>query len=405
MTSFADFNLLPSLLRAIEEQKYTTPTPIQVQAIPHLLLGRDLLGCAQTGTGKTAAFALPILHRLDSMRQAAAPHAPYVLVLCPTRELATQIGESFATYGRLLRFRHATIFGGVGQSPQVRALERGVHVLVATPGRLLDLMGQGMVRFDRLRTFVLDEADRMLDMGFLADIKRIISALPQKRQSIFFSATMSQEVTKLADSLLSSPVKVVVTPPSSTVDQIEQRVLYVERSNKRAVLHDLVRSSDARRVLVFTRTKRGADNVARQLCRHGIHTEAIHGGKSQSFRERALHSFRSGRARVLVATDVAARGIDIDAVTHVVNYDMPHDPESYVHRIGRTGRAGASGKALSLCDASERSNLRAIERLIGRKITVSTCHPLVVATASPPSASDGNSTRNRRRRAVRIPAT
>ena len=374
MSTFADFQFIEPIQRALQAEHYETPTPIQVQAIPPLMEGRDLLGCAQTGTGKTAAFALPILHRLDKDRRPALALAPRVLVVCPTRELASQICASFATYGQFLRFRQATVFGGVGQGPQVRALQRGVHILVATPGRLLDLMQQGHVRLDRLDTFVLDEADRMLDMGFLPDVKRIISRLPRERQSIFLSATMPQEVAALADSLLRSPAKVMVTPSASPVEQIEQRVLYVERNNKRDLLHDLVSSADAQRVLVFTRTKRGADNVAGQLTKSGIRTDAIHGGKSQSFRERALLTFRSGRARVLVATDVAARGIDIDAITHVINYDMPHEPESYVHRIGRTGRAGASGTALSLCDASERGSLRAIEKLIGRKIIVLSDH-------------------------------
>lgn len=364
--SFADLSLCPSILRALEVAKYTTPTPIQAAAIPPLLLGRDLLGCAQTGTGKTAAFALPILQRLQQNTQVAQPRSPRVLVLAPTRELAAQIVASFADYGRYLRLKHLAVFGGVSQVPQVRALSRGVHVLVATPGRLLDLMQQGFVRLDRLETFVLDEADRMLDMGFLPDLRRIAAALPRQRQSLFFSATMPATIAHLAESLLSDPVRVAVTPVASTVEGVQQRVLHVGQTGKRDALNELLGGSDASRVLVFTRTKRRADHVVHQLSVSGIQADAIHGNKSQSARERALQRFRMGHTRVLVATDIAARGIDVEGISHVINYDLPHEPESYVHRIGRTARAGAVGVAVSFCEPGERGSLRAIERLIGK---------------------------------------
>ncbi|MCY2992297.1 MAG: DEAD/DEAH box helicase [Planctomycetota bacterium] len=381
LTSFSEFNLIPSILRAVEEEAYTTPTPIQSEAIPHILAGRDLLGCAQTGTGKTAAFALPILHRLDQTRRAAVPGAPRVLILCPTRELASQISQSFQTYGRYVRFRQTVIFGGVGQQPQVRALNQGVHVVTATPGRLLDLMNQRHVRLNGLDTFVLDEADRMLDLGFLPDLKRIIAALPKQRQSLFFSATMPERIVELSEELLQDPVQVSVTPTGSTIELIDQRVLFVAQNDKRALLRDVLQEPGAGRVLVFTRTKHRADTVAEQLTRSGIRADAIHGNKSQNTRERALLGFRTGKMRVLVATDLASRGIDVDGITHVINYDMPHEPESYVHRIGRTGRAGASGTALSFCDSSERSCLRAIEKLIRRRLLVQADHPYHTATA------------------------
>lgn len=370
---FADLGLIEPILRAVVSEGYTTPTPIQSQTIPHVLAGRDLLGCAQTGTGKTAAFALPILQRMDQTRRPALARSPQAVILSPTRELAAQIGASFAAYGRNLRFRHTVIFGGVGQRPQVRALEHGVHILVATPGRLLDLMGQGYVRLDKLDTFVLDEADRMLDLGFLPDLKRIIAALPRQRQSLFFSATMPDNIAGLAKSLLNDPVRVSVTPPATTVDLIEQQVLFVERAAKRALLHKVV-SAGCDRVLIFTRTKRGADKVASQLSSEGIRADAIHGNKSQSNREQTLLRFRTGVLPVLVATDLAARGLDVDGISHVINYDVPQDPESYVHRIGRTGRAGASGIALTFCDSSEREALRAIEKLVRRTIRVAAGH-------------------------------
>ena len=373
--SFDELGLSEPLLRAIVTEGYKTPTPIQTQTIPHILAGRDLLGCAQTGTGKTAAFALPILQRLDTARRPASQSSPRVLVLSPTRELAAQIGQSFAVYGRHVHFRQAIIYGGVNQNPQTRALSRGVHVAIATPGRLLDLMNQGHIRLDQLEVFVLDEADRMLDMGFLPDLKRIIAKLPAKRQSLFFSATMPGPISELARGLLNDPVRVSVTPPASTVELIEQRVLHVDRANKRALLDRMISQPACDRVLVFTRTKHGADKVAEQLARTGVSADAIHGNKSQASRERTLGRFRNGSLRVLVATDLAARGIDVEGISHVINYDLPVEPEAYVHRIGRTGRAGATGIAVSFCDSSERAALRAIERLVRQTIRVDVDHP------------------------------
>jgi ATP-dependent RNA helicase RhlE len=393
--SFSELGLAEPILRAVVSEGYTTPTPIQSQSIPQVIAGRDLLGCAQTGTGKTAAFALPILHRLDAQRRPAVSRSPRVLILSPTRELAAQIGESFATYGRNLHFRQTTIFGGVGQHPQVRALNHGVHVLIATPGRLLDLMQQGHVRLDQLEIFVLDEADRMLDMGFMPDLKRIIAKLPTKRQSLFFSATMPETIASLARGLLTDPVRVTVTPPSTTVELIEQRVMFVDRGNKRALLNALLGPGKFERVLVFTRTKHGADKVVDQLEKEGIAADAIHGNKSQSARQRALSDFRRGKLRVLVATDIASRGIDVDGISHVINYDLPTEPEAYVHRIGRTGRAGAEGVALSFCDSSERGSLRAIEQAVRKSIEVETNHPFHVVGSEKHSnrPSNGHSPR------------
>ena len=348
----------------------TTPTPIQAQTVPAALLGRDVLGCAQTGTGKTAAFALPILNRLGKRNRKATSNRPFVLVLAPTRELAIQIGESCATYGRHLRLRHALVYGGVSQVSQVRALNRGAHILIATPGRLLDLMNQGHIKLDQLEVFVLDEADRMLDMGFLPDLKRIISQLPDQRQSLFFSATLPPKIIELSKRLLTSPVNVNVTPKSTSVEKIEQRVLFVERGGKQALLKKILAAADVERTLVFTKTKRGANGLTENLVRSGIKATAIHGNKSQGARQRALEAFRRKQVQVLVATDVAARGIDIDGITHVVNFDLPLEPEGYIHRIGRTGRAGADGVALSFCSVSERRELLAIERLIGQKVPI-----------------------------------
>jgi ATP-dependent RNA helicase RhlE len=385
VTSFADLGLCAPIQRAVQAESYTTPTPIQAKAIPHLLAGRDLLGCAQTGTGKTAAFALPILHRLSDDVRRPGPKACRALVLTPTRELAAQIRASFATYGRHLNLSCAVVFGGVGQGQQVQSLARGVDILVATPGRLLDLMGQGLVRLDRLEVFVLDEADRMLDMGFIHDVRKVIAALPEQRQSLFFSATMLPEVVRLARSILNDPVKVEANPVASTVDLIEQRVLFVERADKRALLSRVLKDAAVGRALVFTRTKHGADRVARQLARDGVPADAIHGNKSQSARTGALERFRTGAGRVLVATDIAARGIDVDGITHVINYDLPNIPESYVHRIGRTARAGRSGVALSFCDAEERAYLRDIEALINTRIQVAADHPWHPTSGAPAS--------------------
>ena len=371
---FNDLNLIDPLLRAVRAEGYDEPTPIQTQAIPHVLAGRDLIGCAQTGTGKTAAFALPILQRLAADRNRRRG-AIRVLVLSPTRELATQIGDSFAVYGRHTGFRHIVVFGGVGQQPQVDAVRRGADILVATPGRLLDLMGQNIIRLDSIEVFVLDEADRMLDMGFIHDVRRIIKALPTRRQTLLFSATMPQDIQDLADNILQNPVRVEVTPQATTVEKIEQSVFFVEKKDKRALLEHLLADRAIRRVLVFTRTKHGANKLVQQLERARFQAEAIHGNKSQSARERALANFKNGRTRVLVATDIAARGIDVDDVTHVINYDLPNEPESYVHRIGRTARAGAAGTAYSFCDSEERAYLRDIEKLIRLRVPVVTEHP------------------------------
>jgi ATP-dependent RNA helicase RhlE len=380
---FTELKLIEPILRAVQAEGYNTPTPIQAQAIPHVLVGRDLIGCAQTGTGKTAAFALPILQRLNEMPAPAHAGRPRggirVLVLSPTRELATQIGDSFATYGRHLKWRHLVVFGGVGQGPQVDALRRGTDILVATPGRLLDLMQQGFIKLDTIEIFVLDEADRMLDMGFIHDVRRVVAALPTQRQTLLFSATMAPEIEELAQRILVRPVKVEVTPQATTVEKIAQSVYFVEKRDKRALLEFLMLDDAAERVLVFTRTKHGANKVAEGLNKADIGAEAIHGNKSQSAREKALANFKSGAIRVLVATDIAARGLDIEEVTHVINYDLPDVPESYVHRIGRTARAGASGVAFSFCDADERDELKAIQKLTRQQIPIVTDHPYVPA--------------------------
>jgi ATP-dependent RNA helicase RhlE len=377
---FDDLGLIEPLARAVREQGYERPTPIQAKAIPHLLAGRDLLGLAQTGTGKTAAFALPILQRLNATPPPAGPghrgsRPIRVLILTPTRELASQIAESFDTYGKHLRMRTVVIFGGVGMEPQKQALRTGMDVLVATPGRLLDLAGQGLLHLPALEVFVLDEADRMLDMGFIHDVKRVIRLLPAKRQTLFFSATMPPEAQALADQLLRDPVRVAVAPVSATADKVEQELAYVDKGDKRALLVELLRDVGMRRVLVFSRTKHGCNKIAEHLVKAGVGADAIHGNKSQSARERALAHFKDGKVRVLVATDIAARGIDIDDITHVVNFDLPEVPEQYVHRIGRTARAGASGYAVSFCDADERELLQQIERLTRQSIPVIEGHP------------------------------
>ena len=372
MISFEDLALVEPIRRALKDEGYATPTPIQAQAIPQLLAGQDLLGIAQTGTGKTAAFALPILQRLAASRGQAGLQRKTArcLVLTPTRELALQIGDSFRAYGRHLGLRSLVIFGGVGQNPQVAGMARGVDILTATPGRLLDLLGQGHLRLDAIQTVVLDEADRMLDMGFIHDVKKIVALLPKQRQTLLFSATMPSAIARLAAGILRDPVRVEVTPPSTTVELIEQRVAFVDHAGKREMLCAMLRDRALARVLVFTRTKHTANRVAEQLTRAGFSAEAIHGNKSQGARQRALEGFRAGHVRVLVATDIAARGIDVDGITHVVNYELPNVPDTYVHRIGRTARAGAAGAAISLCDGEERAYLRDIERTIGRKVPV-----------------------------------
>jgi ATP-dependent RNA helicase RhlE len=375
-TSFTDLGLIEPLTRAVAAEGYTTPTPIQAAAIPHLLAGRDVLGVAQTGTGKTAAFALPILQYLAGNKRSAAPKSSRVLILTPTRELALQIGEGFATYGRHLPMKRHVVFGGVGQNPQVQALLRGLDVLVATPGRLLDLMEQGHARMDSVEVFVLDEADRMLDMGFIRDVKKILARLPAKRQNLLFSATMPDAVADLVAGIMAKDhARVEVAPPATTAERIEQRVLFVDRGDKRDLLLDLMKAGGGvDRAIVFTRTKHGANRVAEQLQKGGVTADAIHGNKSQNARQRALSDFKDGRLRALVATDIAARGIDVDGVTHVINFELPNEPESYVHRIGRTARAGAEGIALSLCDADEVAYLRAIERITRIPVTVDADH-------------------------------
>ncbi len=367
-------SLIEPLQRAVAEEGYTNPTPIQIEAIPHLLKGRDLLGCAQTGTGKTAAFTLPLLQELSREHKPATSTRPRALILTPTRELAAQIGDSIRTYGRYLKITHSVIFGGVGQHPQVTALRRGVDVVVATPGRLLDLMEQRHLHLDRIELFILDEADRMLDMGFIPAVRRVIAKLPKQRHSLFFSATMPPIVAGLARDLLRDPVQITIDPERPTVERIAQKVMFVDKENKDALLIDLIASHNMDRVLVFTRTKHGADKVVKKLASAGINASAIHGNKSQSNRTTSLHGFKSGRIRALVATDIAARGIDVDGITHVVNYDLPEEPETYVHRIGRTARAGADGDAVAFCAARERDFLRDIEKMIRKPIPVDRDH-------------------------------
>jgi ATP-dependent RNA helicase RhlE len=374
MTTFSDLGLIEPLLRALTAEGYTVPTPIQSQAVPQLLEGRDMLGIAQTGTGKTAAFALPLLQRMAANRIKAAPRCPRALILTPTRELAVQIGDGFKTYGRHLGFKHTVVFGGVGQGQQVSAMNAGVDILVATPGRLLDLMNQRHINLQHVEFLVLDEADRMLDMGFIRDVKVIVSKIGAARQTLLFSATMPEAVMSLAKGILKDYVRIEVTPQSTTVERIDQRVMFVTRDDKRKLLTHILNDKTVTRVLVFTRTKHAANRVAEQLIKTGISADAIHGNKSQNARQRSLADFKSGKARVLVATDIAARGIDVDGISHVINYELPADPESYVHRIGRTARAGTDGAAISFCDADEVADLRAIERATRQTITVDTSH-------------------------------
>jgi ATP-dependent RNA helicase RhlE len=384
---FDELQLIEPLQRAVKAEGYTEPTPIQAQAIPQVLAGRDVLGRAQTGSGKTAAFALPILQRISkhqNTRHDQRPRHLRVLVLSPTRELAAQIGESFDAYGQFTHLRQITIFGGVKQKPQVAKLRRGADILVATPGRLLDLVGQGYIKFDQLEVLVLDEADRMLDMGFIHDVRRIIDLLPARRQTLLFSATLPANIQLLADNILNNPISVAVTPEASTVETIEQTVFFVEKHHKQSLLEHLLRDSTMKRVLVFTRTKHGANKVVRKLTQASVSAEPIHGNKSQSARERALASFKAGATRVLVATDIAARGIDVDDITHVINFDLPNEPETYVHRIGRTARAGASGIAFSFCNADERAYLVNIERLIRMNIPTASDYPHASELGAPP---------------------
>jgi ATP-dependent RNA helicase RhlE len=379
---FAGLGLHTDLLRAVRRAGYVEPTPIQVQAIPYVLAERDLMGAAQTGTGKTAAFALPILQHLSEGNASNGNHNKRgrrpvrVLVLSPTRELALQIGESFSTYGHYTNLNNTVIYGGVGQNPQVQALQRGVDVLVATPGRLLDLMGQGYVNLDRVEVLVLDEADRMLDMGFIHDVRRIVNKTPTKRQTLLFSATLTREILKLAGDILRDPVEVAISPEQPAVEAIEQAVYFVSKKKKRDLLEHLLADSAITRALVFTRTKHGANRVVKNLSQAGIRAEPIHGNKSQSARQRALKNFQAGKTRVLVATDVVARGIDVEDISHVIQFDLPNEPETYIHRIGRTGRAGAEGIALAFCAEDERPYLKDIEKLIRMRIPVIKEHPL-----------------------------
>ncbi|MBL7700945.1 MAG: DEAD/DEAH box helicase [Ferruginibacter sp.] len=401
--AFKQLDLIDPILKALNTEGYTTPTPIQAQSIPLILEQRDLLGCAQTGTGKTAAFAIPILQLLhQNKNEERGPHKIKVLILTPTRELAIQIDESFAAYGKHTGLSHTVIFGGVSQLNQTNALRRGVDILVATPGRLLDLISQGFIDLKFLKIFVLDEADRMLDMGFIHDVKRIITKLPEKRQTLFFSATMPPEIQKLAHVLLTNPAYVEVTPVSSTVEVIEQSLYYVAKADKPKLLLHLLKDKSIVTALVFTRTKHGADKVVKFLHKHEITAAAIHGNKSQNARQNALNNFKNGNIRVLVATDIAARGIDIDDLSHVFNFELPNVPETYVHRIGRTGRAGNTGIAISFCDAEERDELKDIQKLIGLSIPVVGGHPyplsistITAAPVVPIQRPGGNKKRSR----------
>ncbi len=384
--TFKELNLIEPIQQALADEGYEKPTPIQQQAIPHALEGKDVLGCAQTGTGKTAAFAIPVLQNLlKVMPPNGQQRKIKALVLTPTRELAIQIGDSFKAYSRHVKIHGMVIFGGVSQKPQESRLKQGIDVLVATPGRLLDLMNQGLISLSDVEIFVLDEADRMLDMGFIHDVRKVIKALPTKRQTLFFSATMPGEIASLAHDILIDPVKVAVTPVSSTAEKIEQSVYFVEKKKKKKLLIDLLQDESIVTALVFTRTKHGANRVAKDLDRSGISAMAIHGNKSQTARQKALGSFKDGKLRVLVATDIAARGIDVDELSHVVNYDLPNIPETYVHRIGRTGRAGLSGKAISFCDVEELPYLKDIQKLIGLRVPVVSDHPYHYDPNNPPA--------------------
>lgn len=384
--SFESLNLIAPLLKALKEENYEHPTPIQAQSIPHVLDGRDIFGAAQTGTGKTAAFTLPILQLLSA--QPAVHNRPIrALILAPTRELAIQIDESIKSYGRHLNLRHAVIFGGVPQRPQTETLRRGVDILVATPGRLIDLINQRFVSLKHLEILVLDEADRMLDMGFIHDVRRIIALLPPKRQNLLFSATLPKEIKELISKILHNPVHIEVVPASTTAERIDQELYYVSKENKKDLLHHLVISGGKNRVLVFSRTKHGADKVVKDLNKRGVAAAAIHGNKSQNARQRSLNDFKDNKIQVLIATDIAARGIDVDELTHVINYDLPDTPETYVHRIGRTGRAGASGRAWSFCSDEELDELKDILRHLKQDLPVNTNHPYHIDLKTPSSSS------------------
>jgi ATP-dependent RNA helicase RhlE len=391
---FSSLNIIDPILKSLQEEGYTTPTPIQAQAIPIVLKGIDLLGCAQTGTGKTAAFAIPILQLLSATKTNEKKRKIRSLIVTPTRELAIQISESFTNYGRHTGMKNTVVFGGVGQQSQTNALNSGVDILIATPGRLLDLMNQGYISLKDVEIFVLDEADRMLDMGFIHDVKKLIAVLPRKRQSLFFSATMPAEIVKLANTILLNPIKVEVTPVSSTAETINQFVYFVDKGNKNALLLEILKDPKIKTALVFARTKHGADKVVKVLLNHSIKAEAIHGNKAQNARQRALTNFKDQTTRVLVATDIAARGIDVDDLQFVINFEMPNISETYVHRIGRTGRAGANGTALSFCDAEEKEYLRDIEKLISKRIPVIDNHPFPLIDHHPVKAPKQQFQRN-----------
>ncbi len=384
---FQSLNIIEPILKAVTEEGYTTPTPIQAQSIPIVLQGTDLLGCAQTGTGKTAAFAIPILQLLYATKNFDKKRKVRSLIVTPTRELAIQIDESFKAYGRHTGLKSTVIFGGVNQNPQVNALRNGVDIVIATPGRLLDLLNQKHFHLKDIEIFVLDEADRMLDMGFIHDVKKLLTLLPTKKQSLFFSATMPPEIVKLAGSILHNPSKVTVTPVSSTVDIIKQAIYHVDKGNKGSLLLEILKDKHIKTALVFTRTKHGADKVVKMLLKANIKAEAIHGNKAQNARQRALTNFKAQTTRVLVATDIAARGIDVDDLEYVINYEIANIPETYVHRIGRTGRAGAKGTAFSFCDAEEKEYVRDIEKLIGKKIPIIENHPFPLTDHNPPKAA------------------
>jgi len=397
---FESLNIIEPILKSLQEEGYTTPTPIQLQAIPIVLNGTDLIGCAQTGTGKTAAFAVPILQLLSKNKTSDRKRKIRSLIVTPTRELAIQIEESFNAYGRHTGLKCTVVFGGVPQNPQVAILRNGVDILVATPGRLLDLMNQGYISLKDIEIFVLDEADRMLDMGFIHDVKRIIAALPQKRQSLFFSATMPPAIVKLAGSIVYKPVKVEVTPSATTVDIVNQYVYFTDKGNKNSLLLELLKDEKIKTALVFTRTKFGADKVVKVLKNKNISAESIHGNKTQNTRQRALSNFKAQTTRVLVATDIAARGIDVDDLEYVINYEIPNISETYVHRIGRTGRAGANGTAISFCDAAEKAYLKDIEKLITKKIKVVDNHPYPLMDNNPVQAPKQQHHNNNRQRSV-----
>jgi ATP-dependent RNA helicase RhlE len=383
--TFEELNLIEPVLKALKIEGYENPTPIQEQAIPIVLTGSDILGCAQTGTGKTAAFAIPIIQLLYAKRASHNKERKQIkaLILTPTRELAIQIGESFTAYGKFAGLKHTVIFGGVSQHAQTQTLRAGIDILIATPGRLLDLMNQGFIDLKHIELFVLDEADRMLDMGFIHDVKRVIAKIPAKRQTLFFSATMPAEIVKLSASILTKPAKVEVTPVSSTAEKVEQALYFVDKSSKKSLLIHLLKDSTIKNALIFTRTKHGANKVVKDLMSAGIGSEAIHGNKSQNARQNALQNFKNGKIRALVATDIAARGIDIDELSHVINFELPNVPETYVHRIGRTGRAGLSGIALSFCDQEEKAYLKDIHKLIGFQIPVIEDHPFLLSDTAP----------------------